>query len=123
MSSIKVTVTFKMEEAEDTDPDLSYLEQSYDEVESAIERARYRRQDLGRLAAYQMGDWRMIGIRAVATIWIQRGNYSTNYELQSPGLYGIESDSGSEYLKEVFDEECATLRADIEAMKNAEFKS
>lgn len=125
MSEIKVTVTFKREEADDCDADLSYLTDTRDNYRGlpADEIAKYVDQDLERLAAYRRGDWYMVGIRAVATIWIERPGYRTNYTIKSPGLWGIESDSGEVYLKSIFDDECATLRADIEAMKNAEFKS
>lgn len=122
MSTVKVTVTFKMERADDTDPDLSFLEQSYDDVADPEERAKYRQQDLARLVAYRRDDWYMIGIRAVATIWIDRGSYKTHYEMKSPGLWGIESDSEPSYFDSVYKEECSTLQADIEAMKTAEFK-
>lgn len=123
MSDVNVTVTFKREECEDNSPDLSHLEQSYDDVADPAERAKYRQQDLARLVAYRRGDWHMIGIRAKAQILVQRNGFGTWYEMESAGLWGIESDSGEEYLTEVFAEECATLRADIEAMKTAEFKS
>lgn len=122
MSDIKVTVTFKREETVDESPDLSYLEMSHDDVLNPTERAKYRRQDLVRLAAYRNGDWYMVAIRAVATIWIQRAGYQTNYTLKSPGLWGIESDSEESYLESVYKEECSVLQADIEAMKAAEFK-
>jgi hypothetical protein len=112
----KVTVTFKMEQAEDSDGDLSYLEQDCFAGDGEMDGP-------ARIEAYERGEWHFIGIRAVATIWIQRDNYRTNYTLESPGLWGIESDSDESYLKEVFAGECDTLRADIEAMKNAEFKS
>lgn len=120
---IKVTVTFAREECDDDSPDLSYLEQDYNDVEDAAERVKYREQDRARLDAYRRDEWRMIGIRAKATIWIDRPGYRTNYTLESPGLWGIESDSGEAYFAEVFADECATLRADIEALKLAEFKS
>jgi hypothetical protein len=111
----KVTVTFKMEQIEDSDGDLSYLEQDCFDGPGEMDGP-------ARIAAYKRGDWHFIGVRAVAIIWIQRDKYRTNYTLESPGCYGIESDSDESYLKEVFAEECDTLRSDIEAMKNAEFK-
>lgn len=114
----KVTITFTREDCENDNPDLSWLEQKDAEMGEGFEADAEKR-----LLAYQCGDWRMIGIRAKATIWVERSNYRTSYEVQSGGLWGIESDSGEEYLNEVFAEECATLRADIEAMKTAEFKS
>lgn len=121
MSEVKVTVTFKRQETVDEYPDLSHMEQDYS-GESAEDRAKYREQDAARLKAYTRGEWYMLGIRAVATIWVDRGNYKTNYTLESAGLWGIESDSGEEYLQEVFMDECLQLRADIEAIGKATFK-
>lgn len=119
----KVTVTFSMETTDDDSPDLSYLEQSYDsDVPNLEERDMYRKRDAERLAAYRRGDWHMIGIRAKATIWIQRSGYQTNYTIESPGLWGVESDSEKSYLDSVFKEECSILQADIMAMQAAEFK-
>ena len=112
----KVTVTFNMEQIEDSDGDLSYLEQDCFDGPGETDGP-------ARIAAYKRGEWHFIGVRAVATIWIQRDNWRTSYTLESPGCWGIESDSGESYLKEVFAEECAMLRSDIEDMKNAEFKS
>ena len=119
MNDIKVTVTFTREEYDDDSPDISYLEQDYKGDDNA---ERYRAQDAERLAAFRRGDWHMIGIRAVATIWVARGNYRTNYDLKSPGVWGIESDSDEAYLESVFREECDALHSDIAAMGTAEFK-
>lgn len=121
----KVTVTFTMQEAHDQDADASDLMDTawkYDGC-TAEETATYIAQDKERLKAYRNDEWHYIGIRAVATIWIERPGYRTNYTLESPGLWGIESDSGNAQLDSVYADECATLRADIEAMKLAEFKS
>ena len=121
MNDAKVTVTFKREECVDESPDLSYLEQDYGDSPVA-EREMYRAQDTERLKAYHNGDWHVLGIRAVAMIVVSRPGYSTHYELTSPGLWGVESDSGEDCLQEAFQNECDTLRADIEAMRTAEFK-
>lgn len=118
--TLKATVTFKRQVVEDHDADLSYLEQDYASCDDA---ASMREQDAIRLAAYRRGDWHTVGIRAVATIWIERMNYRTTYQIESPGVWGIESDSDDAYFDEVFNDECITLRADIEAMKLAEFIS
>lgn len=115
MAEPKVTVTFKRQELADDSPDLSYLEQD-------CFAGSGENDGPARLAAYERGDWHMFGIRAVATICIQRGNCRTNYEISSPGLWGIESDSEPSYLDPVFKEECSQLQADIELMAKAEFK-
>ena len=111
----KVTVTFKREIADDDSPDLSYLEQDcFNDTDA--------KEGFARKEAYYKGDWHMIGIRAVATLWIERDGYRTNYEISSPGLWGIESDSDPAYLESVFRDECEILKADIEALKDAQFK-
>lgn len=118
MSEVKVTVTFSRQEMVDESPDLSYLEQDcFNDTEA--------KEGLARIEAYKRGDWHMIGIRAVATIWVQRylPNYRTQHTMESAGLWGIESDSEESYLQSVYKEECSQLQADIEAMKTAEFKS
>lgn len=123
-NAAKVTVTFKREEVDEDSPDLSYLEQSYDsDVLNLEERDMYRKRDAERIAAYFRGDWRVIGIRAVAIIWVDHGSYKTQYTMESAGLWGIESDNGEDYLNDVYMDQCLELRADIEAMKQAEFKS
>ncbi len=124
MNKPKVTVTFERQVIDDDSyPDLSYLEQDYKDVVDEAEREKYKAQNAERLAAYNRGEWHMIGIRAKATVWVERVNYRTSYELESPGIWGIESDSGEEYFRETFSGECDMLREDIKYFGNAEFKS
>jgi hypothetical protein len=59
--------------------------------------------------AYYSGEWNYIGIKARAIIIVIRMNCGTIYTLESSGLYGIESDSGEEYLNEVFESEKDSL--------------
>jgi hypothetical protein len=68
-----------------------------------------------RMDAFERGDWGYIGIRAQATITLasESGNCATIYTLESEGLWGIESDSGEDYLAEVFEEQKVELLADI----------
>lgn len=62
----------------------------------------YADQDRARLDAYNRGTWWMIGIKAVATIHIPLGDGVSNIQtIESAGLWGIESDSGDDYLQEV----------------------
>jgi hypothetical protein len=126
MNTTKVKVTFSREVLEDCDGDTSYLTQDYAEVEDVVEREKYKAQDAARLAT-RGTDWHFIAIRAKALIRIDHYTgdqlrVSYFHELTSNGLYGIESDSGESYFAEVFEDECAQLRADIEAMKQAEFQ-
>lgn len=119
MSGATVAVTFERQECHDSDGDTSYLTQNYSDVTPA-QREQYLAADRERLEAYRRGDWHFLGIRARAHIAITRDRYTTHYTLESPGLWGIESDSGEDYLKSVFAEECDILKGDIEALK--EFK-
>lgn len=72
--------------------------------------------DPERVKAYRAGQWHFIGIRAKAVIDVIRQGYTTQYEFESAGLWGIESDSDESYLQEVFREECHQLKSDIEAI-------
>jgi len=62
--------------------------------------------------AYVRGVWHMVGViaRAVVSVPIGGGSFAT-YTLESPGLWGVESDSGEEYLNEIFEEEKRALLA------------
>ena len=75
----------------DPDPDISYLEQ--DEFEE-------------RLAAYKAGEFDFVGVRAEAEVLIEE----TVQTLTSGGLWGVESDSGEEYIESVAVEEYEQLR-------------
>lgn len=76
---------------------------------------RYCEQDEARLKAWRNDEWHFIGIRAKATFKMP---YGANPECQfasdvlSPGLWGIESDSGEEYFQQVYQEE-RTILIDI----------
>jgi len=75
----------------------------------------YGKQDFERAEAYNRGDWNYIGITAEATISYSTGNGSFRLEwLSSGGLWGIESDSGDEYLNELKDEQLADLKQHLE---------
>lgn len=73
----------------------------------------YALQDKERLAAYNRGEWHMLGISAKATVLIPTETVPPSWKIQeitSGGLWGIESDSDEEYLKQVEDEQVAELR-------------
>jgi hypothetical protein len=68
----------------------------------------FREQDEARLAAWRNDQWHFVGIRARAIIKIPHGTNSECWitsELLSPGLWGIESDSGEDYFQQVYQEE------------------
>ena len=75
-------------------PDASYLEQNGFE---------------DRLAEYRRGGFDYIGVRAAVELPIPFGKDRILTRIESPGLWGIESDSGEEYLDSVFQEESAIL--------------
>lgn len=87
--------------AEDPDenPDLSWLKQTDEEMGAGWEIHAEKR-----LATYG-DDWHMIGVRAVAIIDVQ----GIRQEISSPGLWGIESDSGLDYILSVWRDELSTL--------------
>lgn len=83
---------------------------------------RYRKADQKRLNAWRAGAWRYVGIRAQATCLIVRNRVGTTYTLLSPGLWGVESDSGEAYLASIYVDEIATLKADLAAMTSPQFE-
>lgn len=91
----------------DSDPD-DYLFQ--DEA--------YREQDQARLDAWHNDEWHFIGTQARAHCMLVHNGVGTCYTLTSPGLWGTESDSDPDYLESIYQEEIATLKADIAVMVN-----
>ena len=75
-------------------PDSSYLEQ-----EGFADR----------LAEYRRGKFDYVGVRAAVELPIPFGKDRILTRIESPGLWGIESDSGEDYLESVFQEESAIL--------------
>lgn len=71
-----------------------------------------------RMAEYERGGWGFIGVRARALCMIVRNGVGTLLNVESPGLWGIESDSGADYLAEVFEAEKADLLTMFEVMKS-----
>lgn len=73
-----------------------------------------------RMAAFENGDWTWVGVQARVRIMVPVGGTSfACYELTSPGLWSIESDSGEEYLSEVYENERATLEAHLRVIAAA----
>jgi hypothetical protein len=76
----------------------------------------YREQDEARLEAWRRNEWWFVGLLAEAQIMVVENGTGSIYEIVSPGLFGIESDSGEDYLNEVYTEECETLCRHIKMM-------
>lgn len=85
----------------DSSPDPSYLEQDGFEE---------------RLAEYRRGEFGYVGVRASVELPIPYGKDAIQQTISSPGLWGIESDSGDEYFGEVFKEESDLLAYMLEEM-------
>ena len=69
-----------------------------------------------RMQAWEDGDWYYVGVIARATIHIPIGGNSFRImEVESSGLWGIESDAG-EYLNEVYAEEKAELMHQLKTL-------
>lgn len=88
--------TLRVETVADWDADASYLEQ--DEWTE-------------RHAAYMRGDFGYIGVRVTATLHIPHGAGWILQTITTPGLWGIEDDSGDQYLAEVAADETDVLRS------------
>jgi hypothetical protein len=71
-----------------------------------------------RRKAFNDMEWSYIGIRARAKCVVVRSGVGTLFNMDSSGLWGVESDSGESYLAEVYEQEKAELLSMIEAMKN-----
>jgi hypothetical protein len=91
--------------SEDPIPDASYLEQEGFE---------------DRRAEYRRGAFHLLGVQAKTELMIPYGLDFINVPLSTPGLWGIESDCGEDYLAEVFEEESKTLASMIESIGKVE---
>ena len=95
-------------EESDPYPDLSWLDPDANPANAEA--------NAERLAAYRAGEWYCVGIRAQATFFIDLGHGALIQTVDSPGLWGIESDSDPEYLDEVFSEQAQMLRGVLAQM-------
>lgn len=101
---------FSQQTIADECPDLSWLDDASRYADCTPEEVtKYKEEDEARLADYGNG-WDMVGIRASIELRIPAGGgVSILQTIESPGLWGIESDSGNSYFADVFEEECNTL--------------
>jgi hypothetical protein len=72
----------------------------------------YGMQDYKRVEGLNHGDWYFMGIRAEAEVSTSsdQGGTWTRQTIKSGGLWGIESDSDEEFLKETEDEQISELK-------------
>lgn len=75
-----------------------------------------------RMAAFERGDWGYIGVRARALCLIVCNGVGTYINLDSAGLWGIESDANN-YLDEVYAEQIDELKDMIAALQNPVYES
>lgn len=101
---------------------LKFLDETASPHDNLFQDEAYREEDEARLADWNGGDWDYIGIQAKAVILVVESGTGTTYEITSAGLWGIESDSGEEYLNKVFAGECETLKRHIPMMAGAKFE-
>lgn len=99
------------------DTDLSYLEQVYSDC-TPEEQATYKEQDMARLAAYERGDWHMLGVLVeiaveTATRW------AIPHTVARASLWGIESDSEETYIASVEEEMIAGAENDLARTREA----
>ena len=82
--------------------------------------AKYCLQDYARMESMNRGDFCFIGIRADAEVSLCRESVTdacwTVQTITSGGLWGIESDSSPEYLKEIEQEQLSELREQLKAI-------
>lgn len=101
----------------DEDPDLSYLEQDYDDC-TPKEQAKYQKQDRERLEAYRRGDWCMLGVCCDISIKTKT-NWVVPTVVGRSSIWGVESDSGENYLMELAEDQIRGAKADLENLKKA----
>lgn len=101
----------------DEDPAISYLQQDYKE-ESPEDRRKYLAQDKARLDAYYKGDWHYVGVCCDISIKTET-NWAIPTVIGRSSVWGVESDSGEDYFKELAKDQIAEAWADIERTKKA----
>ena len=91
---------------------------SVDSHNTPEENRKYARQDYERSEQLNAGNWYYIGIRAEAAVSVDGNNPQggVTQTITSGGLWGIESDSGRDYLESVEKEELADLKTQLLAL-------
>lgn len=97
-------------------PDLSFLEQTYEDC-TPEERRKYQKQDRERLKAYQNGEWYMMGVCCDISV-TTKTNWAVPTVIGRSSIWGVESDSG-DYLMELAEEQIAEAKGDLANLKEA----
>ena len=110
----EVKVTWRYDE----DPDLSFLEQECfnDFQEGSTLPDGGVGWGMKRIEAYNRDEWFMVGLQATARIHFTTNGVSHYQDFTTPGLWGIESESGEDYFRDIGGEELFTLRQDLMAL-------
>lgn len=124
--------SIRIEHIVDQSPDLSYLGEYSDQPSDGYikhsedgktykyfnpAQKEYAKKDYKRMEDYNDGLWHMIGIVAKADILVPSGNDSwISQTISSSGLWGIESDSSEEYLKEIGKEQLGDLKGYLKSL-------
>jgi len=75
-----------------------------------------------RMRAWERGDWYYVGVRAVALCFIVRNGVGTYVNIESPGIWGVESDSDESYIEELYKEQIAELEEILGALARPTFE-
>jgi len=97
---------------------LEVPDEDFDPNDYLFQDEEYRDQDQARLDAFNRGEWYGLGIRARAHVRRIENGRGTYFSIDSPGLWGIESDSDLSYFDEVYQEEIAELKTMLSAMQS-----
>lgn len=91
-------LSIKLHHVDDIDPDLSYLDKTA---------------DAERLSSFGYS-WNMLGVYVSADV--QTSDRGVIQTIRSGGVYGVESDSGKDYLDELETEEILDLTSELLAI-------
>jgi hypothetical protein len=75
---------------------------------------KYGMQDFKRMQAYNRQEWCQLGVIAEATVALIHKDHKSFKTFESPGIWGIESDGGKDYFKEVAEEQLEQLKTILE---------
>lgn len=107
-TSAKITIARVLLDDPDSDPSDKLFNAPGEETE-----------DLARQNVFLREEWWYVGVIARATIAVPYGKDFITMTIDSPGLWGVESDSGEDYIAQIFAEERATLVEMLNSLKTA----
>jgi hypothetical protein len=90
------------------------------EGETPEDREKYARQDYNRMKSYRGGHWWTVCVFVEADVLLPGEG---TRKVKSPGIWGIESDSGEPYVYEVGQDEVGELRHELEKLGVEDFSA